>query len=141
MIAQLLLGLAVAYLSWSLLMLEVNYRRASSIGIPLVRLPFDPGNLAWVILGPSIWGLLDRLPFSWGAFSSYYRREWQYLNKAESFLRHGPIWALVTSQSFYVYLADPDTIHDVCIRRADFLRPSHMYSTWLTLESPSLRPF
>jgi hypothetical protein len=64
MIVQLLLGLGAAYLIWSLVAMEINYRRASSMGIPLVRLPIDPMNIPWVVLEPSLWRLLDRLPFS-----------------------------------------------------------------------------
>ena len=130
MIAQILLGLGVVYLTWSLIAMEINYRRASSIGIPLVRLPVDPMNIAWLILEPPLWRLLDRLPFSWGTFGRYSRRGWHFHDKAESHLHYGPAWALVTPCDIYVYVADPDATHDIFIRRGDFLRPSKMYSEW-----------
>jgi hypothetical protein len=117
MIAQALLGLGVAYLIWSLIAMEINYWRASSMGIPLVRLPVDPMNIAWLILEPRLWRLLDRLPFDWGTFGRYSRRGWHFHDKAESHLHFGPAWALVTP-------------HDIFIRRGDFLRPSKMYSKW-----------
>lgn len=128
MIVQILLGLGVAYLAWSLVAMEFNYRRASSMGIPLVRLPIDPLNIPWLILEPPLWRLLDRLPFSWGNFRRYSRRGWHFHDKAESHLHYGPIWALVTPRDIYVYVADPDAIHDIFLRRGDFLRPSKMYS-------------
>lgn len=96
MIVQLLLGLGGAYLIWSLLAMEINYRRASSMDIPLVRLPIDPMNLPWLILEPLLWRLLDRLPFDWGTFGRYSRRGWHFHDKAESHLHYGPAWALVT---------------------------------------------
>jgi hypothetical protein len=45
MILELLGVAALAYLTWSLAALELNYRRASSMGIPLVRLYVDGQNL------------------------------------------------------------------------------------------------
>ncbi len=96
------------------------------MGIPLVRLPVDPLNLPC---------LLDRLPFDWGTFGRYSRRGWHFHDKAESHLHYGPVWALVTPRDIYVYVADPDAIHDIFLRRADFLRPSKMYSK--CLQNPS----
>ena len=128
MIPQLLLGLGVAYLLWSLVAMEINYRRASSMGIPLVRLPVDPMNIALLVLEPPLWRILDRLPFNWGSFGRYSRRGWHFRDKAESHLHYGPAWALVSPRDIYVYVADPDAIHEVFLRRGDFLRPSKMYS-------------
>ncbi len=128
MIAQVLLGFDVAYLLWSLISMEINYRRATSMGIPLVRLPVDSVNIVWLILEPPLWRFLDRFPINWGDFGRYSRRGWHFHDKAESHLHYGPIWALVTPADIYVYVADPDGIHDIFVRRGDFLRPSKMYS-------------
>ena len=130
MIVEILLSLGVAYLSWSLITLEINHRRASSMGIPLVRLIIDPLNLPWIVLEPFVWSLLDRLPIDWGTFGRYSRRGWHFHDKASSHLHYGPVWALVTPRDIYVYLADPTAINDVFSRRGDFLRPSKMYSKW-----------
>lgn len=128
MIAQVLLGLVVGYLTWSLVAMEINYRRASSMGIPLIRLPVDPMNMVWLILEPPLWRLLDRFPFDWGTFGRYSRRGWHFHDKAKSHLQYGPAWALVTPCDIYVYVAEPEAIHDIFVRRGDFLRPSKMYS-------------
>ena len=128
MIVQLCLYLALAYLTWSLAAMEINYRRASSMGIPLVRLPVDPVNIPWILLEPTLWRLLDCLPVDWGTFGRYSRRGWHFHDKAESHLKFGPAWALVSPRDIYVYVADPDAIHDIFIRRGDFQRPSKMYS-------------
>ncbi len=128
MIVELLLGLSVGYLTWSLVAMEINYRRASSMGIPLVRLPVDPLNIPWMTLEPFLWSLLDRLPLDWGTFGRYTRRGWFFREKADSHLRYGPAWALVTPSNVYVQIADPDAIHEIFTRREDFLRPTKMYS-------------
>lgn len=108
--------------------MEINYRRASTMGIPLVRLPVDPLNIAWQILESPLWRLLDCLPVNWGAFGRYSRRGWHFHDKAASHLHYGPAWALVTPRDIHVYVSDPDAIHDIFVRRGDFLRPSKMYS-------------
>lgn len=128
MILQLAIGLGVAYLVWSLAAMEINHRRASSIGIPLVRLPIDPMNIPWLVLEPYFWRVMDHLPFRWGTFGRYSRRGWHFHDKAKSHLHYGPAWALVTPCDIYVYVADPDAIHDIFMRRGDFLRPSKLYS-------------
>ena len=110
--------------------MEINYRRAASMSIPLVRLPIDPENIVWLVLEPHLWRLLDRLPFSFGNFGRYSRRGWHFRDKAKSHLRYGPAWALVTPAGVHVYVADPDAVQDIFNRRGDFLRPSKMYSMW-----------
>jgi len=129
MILEILGGLALVYLAWSLVAMEINYRRASSMEIPLVRLIIDPQNLVWLVLESHLWPYLDRLPINWGTFGRYARRGWHFGDKADSHLRYGPVWALVTPVDVYVHFADSDTIHDIFDRRTDFLRPSKMYST------------
>ena len=137
MFLQVALGIGISYLSWSLLTMEMNYRRASSMGIPLVRLPVDPLNLFWVVFGDLIWRLLDLLPFSFGSFGRYSRRGWHFLDKADSHIQNGPIWSIVTPRDIYVFIADPDAICEIFNRRTDFLRPSKMYSESARLQYPS----
>lgn len=128
MIAQILLSLVGVYSAWSFISMEINYRRASSMNIPLVRLFVDPLNVPWIILEPALWGLLDYLPFNWGTFGRYSRRGWHFHDKAESHLKYGPVWALVTPRDIYVHVADPRAISDIFGRREHFIRPSKMYS-------------
>lgn len=118
--------------------MEINHRRASSMRIPLVRLPVDPMNIFWLIVEPSLWRILDHLPINWGVFGRYSRRGWHFHDKAESHLRYGPVWALVTPCAVYVYVADPNAIQDIFNRREDFLRPSEFYSKCLCQDFSSL---
>ena len=115
MILELLGTLALFYLAWSMVMLEMNYRPASTIGIPLVRLYIDPQNVLWVILEPIFWSWLDRLPVNWRNynFGRYSRRGWPFADRGESHRRYGPIWAIVTPRDIYVNVADSEAIHDM----------------------------
>ena len=128
MILQLLVSVGLFYLSWSLLAMELKYRGASSMGITLVRLTVDALNLFWLVFEAPIWRLFDLLPLDFGNFGRYSRRGWHFLDKADSHLKYGPIWGIVTPRDIYIYIADPEAIRDVFNRRTDFLRPSKMYS-------------
>ena len=127
MIGQLILGLPLFWLTWSIFTMEMNHRRASAMGIPLVRLFVDPLNIPWMALEPLIWRLLNVLPFELRHFRRYARRGWHFFDKANSHIQYGPVWALVTPRDIYVYVADPDAIHDIFRRRNDFRRPTKMY--------------
>ena len=108
--------------------MEMNHRRATSMGIPLVRVLVDPLNLGWIVIEPFLWHLLDLLPIDRGTFGLYSRRGWHSKDKAASHVKYGPAWALVTLRDTWVHIAEPDAIHDIFLRRGDFLRPSKMYS-------------
>lgn len=120
--------LALLYFAWSMLMMEINYRQASAMGIPVVRLCIDSQNLSWMILEPHVWPLLYKLPFSLGSFGRYSRRGWFFLDKGDSHRRYGPIWALATPREITVIVAESEAIHNIFQRRTDFVRPSIMYS-------------
>ncbi|GAB1197740.1 hypothetical protein APSETT444_007043 [Aspergillus pseudonomiae] len=108
--------------------MEINYRRACAMGIPLVRLCIDPQNLLWVLIEPHLWPWLDRLPIHWGNFGRYSRRGWYFADRGESHRRYGPIWALVTPKEIYINVADSEAIHDMFQRRTDFIRPVEQYT-------------
>lgn len=42
---QYVIAVVVVYMGYNLVCLEQNYRRASAMGIPLVRVPIDPLNI------------------------------------------------------------------------------------------------
>lgn len=133
MILHLISLLGLAYFAWSLVSMELNYRRASTMGIPLVRLPVDGQNVLWASIEGQLWPLLDRLPINWGTFGTYSRRGWQFKDNGDSHRRYGPIWALVTPIGIYVQVADPGAINEIFQRRADFIRPVEMYSRLFSL--------
>ena len=132
MFSLLLSAFASLYLIWSLVCLEINYKRAKSIGIPLVRLPIDPLNTLFQVFGSQVWAILDRLPVKaiLPRWTTYARRGWFFEDKAETALRLGKTWALVTPGGIYVQLADPEAIYDVVSRRVDFQRPTEPYSKY-----------
>ena len=130
MIPLLILITGVIYAAWSAISMELNHRRAQRMSIPLIRLPVDPTNIFWILLEPYLWRLLDILPIHWGntPFGHYSRRGWFFADKASSHVRYGPVFALATPRDIYVYVADPEAVHEIFMRREDFLRPSRMYS-------------
>jgi hypothetical protein len=130
MFATAVLSLVAAYVTWSLVCLELNYRRAKSIGIPLVRLPIDPLNILFQVFESQVWAILERLPVKaiLPQWTTYARRGWFFEDKADTSLRLGKIWGLVTPVGVIVMLNDPEAIDDVLSRRLDFQRPTEPYS-------------
>lgn len=128
MIIEILVGAAVCYTTWSIITLQINYRRASSMGIPLIRLPVDPLNVPFMILEPHLFRLLDCLPFELPSYLYYLRRGWHFIDKADTHLTHGPIWAHVTPRDIHLHVSDSEAIQSIFSRRGDFIRPSKMYS-------------
>ncbi|CAI6336590.1 unnamed protein product [Periconia digitata] len=112
-----------------LVALEVNFRRAASIGIPLVRLPIDPLNLFFQVSESHVWALIEGLPFgiSLPTWARYARRGWYFKNEADSHIHYGPIWALVTPCDIHILVCDTEAVHSVFARRNDFGRPNKMY--------------
>ncbi len=135
MFLKLVVGLLLSYSAWSLVALERNYRRAASMGIPLVRLPIDPLNVFFQVSESHVWTLLESLPFKppLPGWARYARRGWNFKDKASSHLEYGPIWALVTPADIHVFVCDPEAVHDVFARRNDFIRPNKMYSKLMRL--------
>ncbi|KAF2015678.1 cytochrome P450 [Aaosphaeria arxii CBS 175.79] len=127
MFVKLVVSSIFSYLSWSLVTLQINHRRASTMGIPLIRLPTDPLNVFFQVLEPHIFRLLDALPISLPECIYCLRRGWYFKDKADMHLKYGPVWALVTPRDIHVHLSDSEAIHEVFSRRADFIRPSKMY--------------
>lgn len=132
MIFALIVASVVLYMTWSLVSLEVNYRRAASMNIPLVRLPIDPLNILFQVFESHVWYVLDRLPIAGllPTWTQYARRGWYFKDKASSHLRHGPIWALVTPCDIHILVCDPEAVREVFARRNDFIRPTRMYSEY-----------
>ncbi|KAJ5732792.1 cytochrome P450 monooxygenase [Penicillium malachiteum] len=126
MVLQVLGLLALAYLIWSLVALEINYYRASAMGIPRIRVCVDGSNLLWQFSESHVWRLLDLLGLELGSFR-YTRRGWTTLDKAETHIRLGPAWALVSPRRIYVYIVDSEAVNDIFQRRSDFLRPTEAY--------------
>lgn len=122
--------LLVLYVTWSLVCLERNYRLASRMGvdITIIRLPIDPLNLLWQIFEPVVFSFLDLIPMSLGTFAVYSRRGWHFKDKADSHLRYGPLFAIVTPRNVWLQVADPAAVTEIFKRRTDFLRPSEFYS-------------
>ena len=132
MIIEVLVGAVLSYTLWSLVTLQINYRRASSMGVPLIRQPVDPLNIPFTVLEPHLFGLLDLFPIQLPSFLYYLRRGWHFGDKADTHLEHGPIWALVTPRDIHLHVSDSEAIHSIFSRRGEFIRPSKMYSEFRT---------
>lgn len=121
-----LLCAVLAYVVWTLVCLELNVRKARAMNVPYVRILVDSNNIPWTIFQPLVWKILCSLPIKWSSypdFVRYSRRGWHFEDKAQTHMRLGPVWALVSPVAVYLHFSDPDTIHEIFSRRRDFIRP------------------
>lgn len=130
MIPSLCLGLTLVYLIWNGICLEFNVRKARALNIHVIRIPFDVNNYAWVFAQPLLWRILAYAPIAWSSYPDCVRfshRNWHFLEKDNPAKRFGSVWATVSSAGIHLYVADADSIQDVCSRWRDFVRPVEMY--------------
>ncbi|KAF2877804.1 cytochrome P450 [Massariosphaeria phaeospora] len=126
LLAALFLSIAL-YALWSLVTLELNYRRAQSMGIPLIRLPVDPLNALWQVSEEHFWAFANFLHLPVHSWKRVLRRGWQFEAKADLFFEYGPAFALVSPRSIIVQICDAEAVREVLERRRDFVRPSETY--------------
>ncbi|KUJ19296.1 putative cytochrome P450 [Mollisia scopiformis] len=140
MIVLLFLGLALAYLIWTLLCLEANARKARAMKVHVVRIPFDVNNNLWVIIQPLLWKLLSHLPVQWRSYPDFVRfshRNWHFLEKSSPTERFGEVWALVSPGGVHLHVSHPDAIQEIFSRWRDFVRPIKKYQM-LAIYGPSV---
>ncbi|KAL4940854.1 cytochrome P450 [Aspergillus oleicola] len=94
--------------------------------------------LGWTLYSvPLIFFVLDRPPFEFGRVNHYGRRTWRFMDKAQSHLRMGDAWAVVTPSEVFVYICDAEATTDILARRSDFVRPLELY-TLLNVFGPNV---
>ena len=120
-----ILALTVASLAnwtWSI---WKNYAAARTIGIPIRIIPFSPFNPFWTFLDRPVASLLRRLPII-GPNNNITRFNWRGWDMEDRWQCHremGDAFVLVTPQYNMVQLNDPEAIHSVFKRGAEFPRP------------------
>ncbi len=127
MILVLLISFVLLYAAWSAFTLEQNYRRALLMRIPLIRVPVDPLNIPFQVIGPHIWRLIDYFHIPMPKNSVLLRRGWHFPVKAEMHKEMGTVWGLVTPCGIHLYVCDADGLQDIFGRRGDFVRPKEFY--------------
>ncbi|KAJ5108016.1 cytochrome P450 [Penicillium angulare] len=126
MIVYVLTLLGGTWLAWSLIAMELNYRRAIAMGIPAIRQCFDGSNFIWMMAEAPVWSFLDKLGVELGSFR-YSRRGWYFYDQAKTHIRLGPVWALVSPRGIILYVADSEIVNEIFQRRSDFIRPFEGY--------------
>lgn len=143
MLFALVFASLVAYVLWTWVCLERNVRRASSMGVPIVRLPIDSHNVLWQVVEANLWTITDALPIPWLSYPEsirFMRRGWHFFEKAGAHERYGPIWVLVSGASINVHVSDPNAVRDVLTRRRDFVRVVKNYSMMQFLATSHIVP-
>lgn len=131
MLIKLLFASIFIYVSWTLICLELNYRRAKRMNIPLIRIPIDFLNVPWQVIESHIWPITDFLRVPLPRCCRYMRRGWHFVDKARTHEELGPVYAFVTPKIVLVQLCEPEAVTQVFGRRLDFPRPGINYGKHL----------
>lgn len=128
MFLKIIAAAVLFYVLWTLVALELNYRRAKLMGIPLIRIPIDFLNVPWQVVEPNIWLVVDFFGIPLPKACRYMRRGWHFEDKADTHEELGPIYAFVTPCQIFIQICEPEVEHQVFSRRNDFPRPAAHYS-------------
>lgn len=118
----------IVWLLRSIYSFNFNRRSARRTKLPLLSSPFNPVDPLWLLLQKAIIPLCPYLPFGLGAFTRYNRMGWCYHDKFRLHSELGDAFMHVNPAKNQLFIANPEAIEDVFLRRKDFQKPVHMYS-------------
>src|SRR3569833_134372 len=108
-----------------------HVRRAQRSGIPYTVVPISSYYLLFVLFGPRVLNLLDRvlgLPSSETSWRWLVRGSWPWRRRYAPFAHMGSdTFLTVTPSGSILYTADADVISQILGRMADFPKPTFLY--------------
>lgn len=130
-----LLSATVAWATYSVVCILINYRSARNIGLPIRILPISHGNPFWMIVDRKVTTVFRRIPFVGdNNFTRYNWRGWEVQDKCRSHLEMGDAYVQVTPGRNWLYLCNSGILLDVFKRRSDFPRPLELYRMYRTYQ-------
>lgn len=126
---ELLLLLACMPVGWALYnayCLLLNYRRASSLHLPVICVLVSPENPIWIALQTGASFVFRRLPFEAFPVTRYSRLGWEFHDRYKTYERVGELWVLVTPNRNWLYVAQAEAAYEIFTRGRDFGRPVWM---------------
>jgi hypothetical protein len=123
----------LVWLLRSIYSLNLNRQSAKRTNLPILLSPFDPIDPLWMLVQKVIIPICPYLPFGLGAFIRYNRLGWCYHDKFKMHSELGDAFMHVNPAKNQLFLANPEAIEDVFLRRKDFQKPVHLYSRFMNL--------
>ena len=123
----------LAWLLRSIYVINLNRQSAKRTKLPIRLSPFNPVDPVWMLLQKVFIPLCPYLPFGLGGFTRYNRMGWCYHDKFKLHSELGDAFMHVNPAKNQLFLANPEAIEDVFLRRNDFQKPVHMYSKFFSL--------
>ena len=121
--------IALAFVSWSLISILLNYKAARKIGFPVIISPVASLNPIWILTWrtfPSVLSL-RHLPLGLGKWARCTYMGWPFDDKDALHKELGPIFTIVTPAGLEVTVADPHVTNAVFAKRKEFIKPAVMY--------------
>ncbi|VUC38057.1 unnamed protein product [Clonostachys rosea] len=118
------LGLGGLWISYCLLSLVSNYKKARTMGLPIRIIPISHTNPFWTLVDRHVLAIIKQLPFGLGDnnFTRYNFRGWELDDGCRSHDEMGDAFVMVTPGRNWLYIANPEALTEVFRRRADFHR-------------------
>ncbi|SPO01746.1 related to cytochrome P450 3A7 [Cephalotrichum gorgonifer] len=122
------LFLSLSYFCLNVVYLGLNYRKAKTVGLPILVTPVDPSNVPWILCSSWLEPLLRKcLPFGLGHFVDYNTRDWNYDKIFALQERIGDTFIIVSPRQMRVFTANAKAADDLCRRRKDFPKAVGLY--------------
>ncbi|KAF7557887.1 hypothetical protein G7Z17_g253 [Cylindrodendrum hubeiense] len=120
--------LFLSYVGLSIVQLIYNYRKAKSIGLPVLITPVDPSNVPYLLCSSWLEPLLRKcLPFGLGNFVEYNSRDWNYDKIYDLQERIGDTFIIVSPKQIRVFTGNAKASDELCRRRKDFVKAVALY--------------
>ncbi|KAJ3533382.1 hypothetical protein NM208_g8017 [Fusarium decemcellulare] len=118
----------LAYTGLNFILLIHNYRKAKTVGLPVLITPIDPSNVPYMLCSSWLEPLLRKvLPFGLGNFVEYNSRDWNYDKINDLQERIGDTFIIASPKQIRVFTGNAKASDDLCRRRRDFVKAVALY--------------
>lgn len=111
-----------------LLSLLRNYRAARQTGLPILISPVARTAILWQLLQKPLTPLLQMLPGSLGAFSSYATMNYWFNDKYRMHEHYGKVFMFVSPGGNELHVADPAVNSQIFYKKREFDKSPHLLS-------------
>ena len=117
----------LAWFLWSAYSLGINYRRARTIGLPILIQPINPLNPFWVLLYPKLVPVF-RLSRVTAYLIQCSYPGWTFDGKYDVHKELGEVFLVVNPGHVQLCVANAAAAESITTRRKDFPKPIKLYS-------------
>ena len=127
MILTLCLLIPTLWVLWTAVSVKTHRNHVRQLKVPTFISPVNPASIVWALVQSRVIPLLKLLPFGLGSFTRYNRVAWTYYDKYHLHQEVGDVFVHVNPGETELYIANAETVYEVCARKRDFPKPLARY--------------